>query len=386
MSAPAAKGPVVKGPIIKGWCPGAHRPMLSGDGLVVRVRPRLARLDRAQVLGLCDLANRFGSGVIDLTNRANLQIRGVAEPAHDALLQGLAALDLLDVDAKAEARRNLLVSPFWQPGDSTQRMAQRLLDALPALPEMPTKVGFAVDLGPAPLLQNASADFRFERSADGMILRADGVENGRPVTEATAIDALRDLVAWFCQHQTPERRRMAQVVTAHPLPMDWTTTAATPQGPPPKAGPHPGGTLLGAAFGQVDATSLAQTLHQTNAKGLRITPWRLLLLENATPPRNTAFITDPDNPLLATHACPGAPFCPQASVQTRPIATRLAKASGQTLHVSGCAKGCALPRATDVTLVGRDGAFDLVLNGAPWDEPTRRGLDPAQITNLQEVL
>ena len=24
---------------IKGWCPGALRPMLSGDGLVVRVRP-----------------------------------------------------------------------------------------------------------------------------------------------------------------------------------------------------------------------------------------------------------------------------------------------------------------------------------------------------------
>ncbi len=26
---------------IKGWCPGALRPMQSGDGLVVRIRPRL---------------------------------------------------------------------------------------------------------------------------------------------------------------------------------------------------------------------------------------------------------------------------------------------------------------------------------------------------------
>jgi precorrin-3B synthase len=25
-------------PLVKGWCPGALRPMLSGDGLVVRVR------------------------------------------------------------------------------------------------------------------------------------------------------------------------------------------------------------------------------------------------------------------------------------------------------------------------------------------------------------
>ena len=68
-------------PVVQGWCPGAHRPMMSGDGLVVRVRPRLARLSAAQTLGLCDLALRFGNGTIDLTNRANLQLRGVAEDA-----------------------------------------------------------------------------------------------------------------------------------------------------------------------------------------------------------------------------------------------------------------------------------------------------------------
>ena len=37
---PIIKGPIIKGPIIKGWCPGALRPMPSGDGLVVRVRPK----------------------------------------------------------------------------------------------------------------------------------------------------------------------------------------------------------------------------------------------------------------------------------------------------------------------------------------------------------
>ena len=29
---------------IKGWCPGALRPMQSGDGLVTRIRPPLGRL------------------------------------------------------------------------------------------------------------------------------------------------------------------------------------------------------------------------------------------------------------------------------------------------------------------------------------------------------
>ena len=178
---------------VKGWCPGAHRPMMSGDGLVVRVRPRLARLDRAQALCLAALAQRFGSGVIDLTSRANLQIRGVAEADHEALLQELARLHLLDADASLERRRNVLVTPFWHAGDLTERLTLALLAALPALPELPAKVGFAVDTGAAPLLGGASADVRFERGSSGLILRADGAARGRPVTEQDAIPALLEM-------------------------------------------------------------------------------------------------------------------------------------------------------------------------------------------------
>ena len=49
-------------PRIKGWCPGAWRPMASGDGLLVRVRPPLGRLTRHQMLALCEAAETFGSG------------------------------------------------------------------------------------------------------------------------------------------------------------------------------------------------------------------------------------------------------------------------------------------------------------------------------------
>ena len=37
---------------IKGWCPGALRPMQSGDGLVVRVRPFGGRLEAHRSPGL----------------------------------------------------------------------------------------------------------------------------------------------------------------------------------------------------------------------------------------------------------------------------------------------------------------------------------------------
>lgn len=372
-------------PMVKGWCPGAHRPMMSGDGLVVRVRPKLARLDSNQILGLCTLARRYGSGVIDLTNRANLQIRGVSETVHDTLLQGLAALDLLDADPALEGRRNILVTPFWQHGDLTEDLTLTLLASLADLPEMPAKVGFAVDTGATPVLGATSADFRFERGETNIVLRADGCPVGRPVTSSTAVGALAELMQWFDDRRTATHRRMAQVVAKHGLPHNWTTTAPKPQSPQPKAGLHPMGALLGAAFGQIDATAMARLIQQNKAPGLRLTPWRLFLLEDVDADADMPpFITDPDDPLLTTHACVGAPFCPQASVETRDTARRLARRIGGGLHVSGCVKGCARPCAAALTLVGRDGTFDLVANGAPWDEPFRRGLGPARLHDLVE--
>ncbi len=56
---------------VKGWCPGALRPMESGDGLVVRIRPRLAELAPYQMRGIAAAALRHGNGVIELTARAN---------------------------------------------------------------------------------------------------------------------------------------------------------------------------------------------------------------------------------------------------------------------------------------------------------------------------
>ena len=78
-------------PRIKGWCPGAWQPMASGDGLVVRVRPPLGRLSAAQAVLLADLATRYGSGTLELSNRANVQLRGVDPQQHGAVLQALAA-------------------------------------------------------------------------------------------------------------------------------------------------------------------------------------------------------------------------------------------------------------------------------------------------------
>ena len=363
-------------PLPKGWCPGAHRPMMAADGLVVRIRPREGRLTRTQALGLCDLADAHASGAIALTNRANLQLRSVQPAAHETVLEALAWLDLLDADPSLEARRNIIVQPLWTPSDQTECIARSLAALLPNLPDLPAKIGFAVDTGPAPLLTEASADIRIERAGQGLLLRADGALTGRAVTEAELPGAILALSTWLAQHITPETRRMAPLAPL--LPAKWQGTAPNPAAPQPKLGRHALGTLAAAAFGDLPAATLHAALK--HATGLRITPWRQILLEGtATLPGMPGLITDPTDPLLRVDACPGAPHCASATVETRPLARPLAPRSTGTLHVSGCAKGCARARPADRTLVGRDGHFDVVEAGAAWDAPRQTGLTAAQL-------
>ncbi len=369
---------------VKGWCPGAYRPMMSGDGLVVRVRPMAGRLTRAQILGLCETAQRFGSGAIDLTSRANLQLRGVAEDQHDPLIAALLDLGLLDDTPEQEGRRNILITPLWQDGDLSHRLNAALVARLAELPDLPPKMGFAIDTGPAPLMTEVSTDARLERAVDGgLILRADGATHGRRIEEATAIDALIELMTWFVETGGPKQGRMRRHLPTAPLPQDWTDTAPADSAAPIAPGTLDTGLAFGAPFGRIDSTALAQLTRDSGATALRVTPWRVFLLEGAAKTDPQGFVTAPNDPLLNIHACPGAPSCGSASVETHALARALA-ARHPGLHVSGCAKGCALPRRAPLTLVGNNGRYDLVKDGHPWDEPLRRGLTTDDLLALTD--
>jgi precorrin-3B synthase len=370
-------------PIIKGWCPGALRPMVSGDGLVVRVRPRAGRLSSAQVLGLADLAERYGNGLIDLSSRANVQLRGISVDGSEALLDGLRALDLLDADAKAEARRNVIVTPFWQAGDSTEELALALSDAL-VLAEglvLPGKFGFAVDCGPVPVLARDPADIRIERDAEGrLILCAEGHEFGRPITRETAVAEALELAAWFARQGSDARRMRALIMAGHDLPRGYDIPRQLPE---PKQLPQvtAAGALVALAFGQVSAATFA-TL---GARGpIRTTPWRMVLLEGSGAADLPDLISDANDPLLRVVACTGAPGCGQALGDTRGIARKLAPhvAAGRMLHVSGCAKGCAHPKIADLTLCASAAGYDLIHDGRPGGDASSHDLNSDDILQL----
>jgi precorrin-3B synthase len=96
------------------------------------------------------------------------------------------------------------------------------------------------------------------------------------------------------------------------------------------------------------------------------------------------FITDPDDPRLHIAACAGRPACPSGWADVRADAAALSTTwrGHETLHVSGCAKGCAHPGPAVMTLVATPEGYDLVRNGRAGGAPERTGLSLAQVRTL----
>lgn len=390
-------------PVIQGWCPGALRPMMSGDGLVVRVRPRNNSLTASQAEGLAAAAIRHGNGYLSLSNRANINIRGVTPKSHPDLIAELMALDLVDENAENEARRNILVNPvrphFLGDPDHYPNVpiADALADALaiPDAPRLPGKFGFIVDLGRGLRhLARDIGDIRIESAATGwydFILRADGMPTGRLVTGDTAAGLAIEMARWFIDSGGvgPDGRgRMRDhIARGAQLPAGLAgDVPAAPEARQPKPGSYGGGELLAFAFGQVRAEKFSWLAKAGGS--IRITPWRMVYFSSGLKRRRDLhddgdFITNPADPLLNVVACTGAPGCPQALGPTRALARRLAPRvpQGKLLHVSGCAKGCAHPGAAPATLTATaPDRYDLILNDTAAGAPARTTTDAVRLT------
>ena len=376
--------PTTQAPIVQGWCPGALRPMLSGDGWVVRVRAHGGRLTPQQAAGVAELSAQYGNGLLDLSARANLQIRGVSETAHPDLISGLRALGLIDTDIATETGRNILTTPFYA-GNLLPDMVAQLETALAAarLP-LPGKFGYALDIGPKPVLRDASADIRVEQADGALIVRADGMTTGAAVTSDSFAGTVIALAEWFLAQGgvTNGRGRMAALIAkGTPTPKGFDAVPMSAETAPVAApGLTDHGALIGLEFGQI----AAETLDQLAALGpLRLTPWRMILIEGlATLPALPGLISDPSDPRRRVTACTGAPGCLQALRPTRDLAHVLAPLipAGQMLHVSGCAKGCAHPGPAPLTLTATAQGFDLIRNGTAADAPALTGLAPDTLT------
>ncbi|MEN3233362.1 nitrite reductase [Methylobacterium ajmalii] len=96
----------------RGWCPGLARPMPTGDGLLVRLHPVSGRLSAGQVRAAARAAREGGNGLLDVTARGNLQIRGVTAESHGGVVGILAAAGLGDARQDGGPQRLTLDAPL----------------------------------------------------------------------------------------------------------------------------------------------------------------------------------------------------------------------------------------------------------------------------------
>ncbi|MBS0269572.1 MAG: precorrin-3B synthase [Proteobacteria bacterium] len=405
--------------LIKGWCPGALRPMRSGDGLIVRIKPRAGTFSISAFAAIADAAARFGSGEIDLTNRGNLQLRGVSDASYDDAITALRAADLIDRSAAIEAVRNVVVDPL--SGIDPERrnvrdVAARFEDVLAGdarLWALPGKFGFSFSGSSQPAVAERFADIMLAATGECFDICLDGAVDFRcSVAECDVIDAVRRLALVFLDlaAKDPALRRMKDAVArsgavhifelaglqASSRTVDVSIGSAS-------AGmishrDRVSGVGIGLPFGRITADQLVLLCQYAESAKLKETftsPQRILVFpvaERASAERvlqvadKIGLIVLPDDARLQMDVCPGSPGCGNATTDTRGDARRLVRAlngslSGYSVHVSGCEKGCARQSAADFTLIARAGRYDLIRNGVPGDPTALANLGADDIGN-----
>ena len=83
--------PLTNAPRRRGACPGLSAPMQTGDGLLARLLTG-ATIGLAAADALCAAARRHGNGIIEITARGSIQIRGLTPASAAAFADAVAAL------------------------------------------------------------------------------------------------------------------------------------------------------------------------------------------------------------------------------------------------------------------------------------------------------
>lgn len=403
-------------PEIKGWCPGAYAPMPSNDGLLIRAKVIGSRIDAMQLKTIALISSDCGNELVDFSQRAQLQLRGVGPATLGDALRRLDAAGLLARDAAAERVTNIVASPLaGQDADAVfdaNALASDLARALQAdetLRALPAKFLFAVDDGGALPIAEVEADIRIGTSERRVAVSVAGADRRAVLTDLhEAVPAALKLARAFVALRGGafELRRMRRLVALAGLDALLKEAGLVAQAYSHCAPTSPFAFLgacetrgifyagVAAPSGRWRAEELARLAQLAEDEGraeLRLTPWRAFLIPTATQEaaeriiraaRALDLIVSPDDPRLAVVACPGRPECPQAEGETRahlarlaPLAQKLAGPDGVGLHISGCAKGCARPGSSAVTLVANAGFFDIVENGRASDAPRSKGLN-----------
>ncbi|PZV35207.1 precorrin-3B synthase [Mesorhizobium kowhaii] len=405
----------------RGACPALAAPMQTGDGLLVRLNPIAGGLSPKLLIGLAESALRHGNGIMEITARGSLQLRGLTPDSAPLLATEVDALGIA-VRTGVPVETGPLAGIDPQKVADPRPLAERIRAAVEEAgltQRLGPKVSVVVDGGGQLTLDAVTADVRLaatriDAGVRWLVSVAGDGQNARPLVTVED-DAARDIaVAVLRMVAEKGREAHARDLSERQLKSleSWHSV------PPPSVLPdmsgrteggakelRPIGTFnlaaatalgIGLPYGSMPADKiigLAQSALALGTTEIRLAPGRALLflglqsaacrsLQHAA--TTLGFVTDPDDPRTRIAACPGTPACASGRIATRDIAETIAAENADildfTLHISGCAKGCAHPGKAALTLVGGENGAGLVVNATAKALPAgyRPGYDAAR--------
>ena len=344
-------------------CPGVLRPHQAADGAMVRIRVPGGQTTGPALGRLGEIAGAYGSGLLQLTSRASLQIRGLPESLPPSFERAVAEASFLP-STTHERVRNIIASPLTglMGGRADLRAMvvelDRSLLAAPELAQLSGRFLFGLDDGRGDLAAlEPDLTYRALGPDHGHLLVGDG-RFGMPVSAADAVPTLIELAQRF-----QAARQETWVWRVAELP-GWVQRLpgliSLPSASEPA--PLPLGAVAGHASVQVPLGFLApaQLTAVTAAAGggaVVVTPGRGLILPGAAAslPSMTAtgLVTDDSSPWISISACVGAPWCAKGRVDTQALVHAVAgvDATWGRTHVSGCERRCGAPTTEHHDLV-----------------------------------
>ena len=363
-------------------CPGLLRPHLAADGAVVRVRLPGGRISAAALSGLAAAADTFADGHLQLTSRANLQLRGVpvddAGEVPDPLVDAVRDAGLLPSDS-AELIRNIVCSPLtgrWGGLADLRPLVERLDQLLcrtPALSALSGRFLFGLDDGRGDII-GTGCDLGVRAVSPSSAVLMAGGRLGPVVDLADAASRLVDLAGAFLELQShsPACWHVAELPgggAALLAAMEGGSQEDLPPGdrvvpPAPLYGcrqQSDGRSLLSLVVplgrltqAQVGAVAAAAALGSAE---LVVTPWHGLVLADLPLAVGSDELTDlamslaaaglpsaADSGWIGVTACTGAPGCARAAGPTASVAARIAASVNVgPVHVVACERRCGAP-------------------------------------------
>jgi precorrin-3B synthase len=381
-------------------CPGLLRIVPALDGGICRIKLPGGVLRSAQARAIAEAARHYASGVLELTNRSNLQVRGVLPGQESALIDALLGADLGPRVASADDVRNLLLSPAAgldpQARMDVRPLASQLLDLLqdtPALHALSPKFALQLDGGEALAMREHPHDLWLAAEDEQhLLLGLAGCPIDTPLARVEAthtVTLVRELLLLFLELATPEQSRMRQLLAQipasellqrlqarldfplQPAPANWQTAATISRSP---AGIYPqaqSGLCMVAASAQLgrlhaeQLLTLADLSERLGDGELRLTPWQGVLLGNVPESASRELLAalgdlglliHADEPLLGLVACTGSAACARGLADSKHHALHLAELLRESgarpqVHLSACPRSCASARVQPYTLL-----------------------------------